>query len=174
MTVAPGTLATAPDLIEPVLGFRQWRMDDDGLRSLHEETRWVTATLDARCKLHTHPDCCAPAPACSCGIYAWYRRVPRLASACTDHLVCGAIVLWGRVELHMTGMRGQHARVVALALPLVRGRKRRVLVDAAERLSVPAVPYSSVAAVAAKEGAPVPDVLNPRRGAPARLGGPLS
>jgi hypothetical protein len=154
-------LARAPDLVEPVVGFRQWRVDGEGLRSLHIEERWTTATLESRCARHDHPGECAPMPRCCCGIHAWYRRVPRLASAGTWDLVCGAVVLWGRIELHRTGMRGQFATIVALALPLSRARKRRALVDVARVLGVPAVPYAAVPAVAAAHGLPVPDALKP-------------
>ena len=59
-------------------------------------------------------------------------------------------------------MRGKHARIVALELPLLAGRKRRAVIEAAERLGVPAVPHrvaegdrsgarSGAAAVAAPE-----------------------
>lgn len=152
---------SAPDLIEPVLGFRQWRVSRDGLRSLHCDERWTSATMEARCLVGTHPDDEAPVPECQCGLHAWYRRTPRLASAATADLVCGAVVLWGRIELHAQGMRGQYARIVALALPLHRGAKRRALADAARRLRVPAVPYGEMAALAARAGSPVPDLLKP-------------
>jgi hypothetical protein len=161
MSVAPWPGAVAPDLIEPVLGFRQWRVDAGGLRSLHRGDRWPAATFDASCSLGAHPPSDAPVHTCSCGVHAWYEPTPRLASAGTADLVCGAVVLWGRIELHAVGMRGEHARVVALALPLGRGAKRRALIAAAARLGVPAVPYSAVAGLGARDGAPVPDVLKP-------------
>jgi hypothetical protein len=154
-------VVAAPDLVEAVVGFRQWRVDDEGLRSLHVEERWTTATLESRCALHNHPGWPAPMPGCCCGIYAWYRRVPRLASAGTCDLVCGAVVLSGRVELHCSGMRGQFATIVALALPLSRGAKRQAVLDVARRLGVPAVPYGAVPAVACTQGLPVPDALKP-------------
>jgi hypothetical protein len=154
-------VVAAPDLIEPVVGFRQWRVDAQGLKSLHVEERWTTATLESRCVLDNHPGGSAPVPGCCCGVYAWYRRVPRLASAGTCDLVCGAVVLWGRIELHCSGMRGQFATIVALALPLTGAAKRQAVVDVARRLGVPAVPYRAIPGVAATRGLPVPDVLKP-------------
>ena len=151
----------APDLIEPVLGFRQWRLDGDGLRSVHVDQRWTCRSVEATCRARAHPGRPAPVSGCTCGIYAWYRRVPRLASAGTDDLVSGAVVLWGAVELHHDGMRAQRAEVVALALPPWAGRKRRRLVDVAEALGVPAVPYRAVPAVGRRRGRPVPDDLRP-------------
>jgi hypothetical protein len=154
--------APAPDLIEPILGFRQWRLCGDSLLSAHCAEPWPSATLTARCLHGRHPGVPAPVPECCCGIYAWYRRTPRMASAGTADMVCGAIVMWGRVELHPIGMRGQYAQIVALALPLGRGSKRRALQRVAERLYVPVVPYSDVDDVAAAHGAPVPDFMKPR------------
>jgi hypothetical protein len=151
----------APDLIEPVLGFRQWRLDGGGLRSLHVDQRWTARTLDAACRARSHPGRPAPAAGCSCGIHAWYRRVPRLASAATADLVSGAVVLWGAIELHHDGMRAEHAEVVALALPAAPGRKRRRLVEVADALGVPAVPYRTVPAVGRHRGRPVPEDLRP-------------
>jgi hypothetical protein len=162
MTTEQRHLDAAPDLIDAVMGFRQWRVDRDGLQSLHVDHRWTAATIESRCTRDEHPHDSAPMPGCCCGIHAWYRRVPRLASACTADLVSGAVVLWGRIELHPTGMRGQFARIVALALPLSRGSKRQTLVDVARALGVPAVPYAAVPAVAATQGLAVPDVLKPK------------
>ena len=98
--------------------------------------------------------------------------MPRLGSAGTSDLVSGAVVLWGHLELHTLGMRGEYARIVALALPIGCGHKRRALVEAADRLDVPAVPYRAVPAVAAREGRPIPDALKPRAAPGRRPGSP--
>ena len=60
-----------------------------------------------------------PAKDCTCGVYAYYDPCPRTASAATADLIGGAAVLWGRIEAHMYGLRGTHARIVALELPAV-------------------------------------------------------
>jgi hypothetical protein len=57
--------------------------------------------------------------------------------------------------MHATGMRAEHARVLALELPLSRGRKRRGVVEVAERLGVPAVRHRELKAVAAEHGSPL-------------------
>ena len=67
----------------------------------------------------------APDAGCVCGLYELFaparsRGRERLA------VVHGAVVLWGRIELHRLGMRAEYARIVALALPNSRRR------DAAE------------------------------------------
>jgi hypothetical protein len=155
----------APDLIEPVIGFRQWRMAGEGLLSIGCDERWPEATLVARCRAGAnsgaHPDQVAPVLDCSCGMHAWYEPCPRTASAATRDWVAGAVAMWGAIELHGSGMRAQHCRIVALALPLSRWGKRERLVDMARRLGVPAVCHRDLKIVAARHGAPVPVGLRP-------------
>jgi hypothetical protein len=147
----------APDLIHAVIGFRQWRLDQHGLLSLTRNHRWRGRDCVAECPAHDP----APVNDCACGIYAWYDPCPRTGSA-SDY-VSGAVVLWGRVELHATGMRARNARLVALALPLSRWAKRRRVVALAEYLSVPAVPHRALRHVALARGRPVPSDLRPPR-----------
>jgi hypothetical protein len=163
---------SAPDLVHPVIGFRLWRMDDAGLRSLYHDERWSRGRQTARCAAgavaaHDEP---APAHRCTCGIYAWYEPCPRLAWTGSDSLVAGAVTMWGRIELHGTGMRAQHVMVVALALPLSHGAKRRRIVSVAEALEAETVPARGLVAAAGRHGAPVPGELKPRF-APAPAGG---
>jgi hypothetical protein len=155
---------TAPDLVHPVIGFRLWRVDDAGLRSLYHDERWSRGRQTARCAAgrlaeHAEP---SPAHSCTCGIYAWYEPCPRLAWAGSDSLVGGAVVLWGQIELHGTGMRAQHVMVVALALPLTHGAKRRRIASVADALEAEAVPARRLAAIAKRHGQPVPCQLKPR------------
>jgi hypothetical protein len=155
---------TAPDLVHPVIGFRLWRIDDAGLRSLYHDERWSRGRQTARCaagRLAEHDEP-SPAHTCTCGLYAWYEPCPRLAWAGSDSLVGGAVVLWGQIELHGTGMRAQHVMIVALALPLTHGAKRRRIVSVADSLEAEAVPARRLAAVANRHGEPVPYELKPR------------
>jgi hypothetical protein len=150
----------APDLIHPVVGYRQWRVQDGELRSVHTLDRWKPGTMTALCRAGDHAEP-APVTACSCGLYARYTPFARTASAGTPDLVAGAVVLWGRLELHAHGMRAQHASIVALALPILPGPKRRRVVDAARALGVPAVPARRLRQVAERQGAPVPKWMRP-------------
>jgi hypothetical protein len=84
-----------------------------------------------------------------------------MASAGTPDFVAGAVVVWGRVEVHATGMRAEHARIVGLEQPLTYGGKRRQLDTVAEHLSVPVVPHSRLAAVAMAHGLPLDPRLRP-------------
>jgi hypothetical protein len=157
-------MLAAPDLIEPVIGFRQWRLRDDRLCSPFRDEPWDDVELHAGCD-HGHAAAEIPAAGCGCGVYAFYDQPPRSASPAPD-LVAGAVVLWGALQLHGGGMRASHARIVGLALPPTHGRKRRRLLAAAAYLEVPAVPFRQLRALAARHGRELPASLRPRRRMP--------
>ena len=102
-----------------------------------------------------------PGSECVCGIYAVFapeslRRRDRLSR------VSGAVVVWGRLEVHEAGMRAESARIVALALP--GGRHRgpdRIVSGLAQQLGVQAVPARHIEAAALVHGDPLPPVLLP-------------
>jgi hypothetical protein len=153
--------ADAPDLVRAVIGFRQWRLRDGGLCSLHADDRWGRGLQTARCLGEAAHDAPAPQNECTCGFYAWYSPTPRTASAATADLVAGAVAMWGHVELHAHGMRAQHAMIVALALPFSWGAKRRRLVKVANALEVPTVPARKLKAAALEHGDVVPRSMRP-------------
>jgi hypothetical protein len=154
-------MGAAPDLVRPVIAFRQWRLADDGLRSLRAHEHWGRGALTAHCRADVPHDGPAPQSGCSCGFYAWYAPRPRTAAAGTADLVNGAVAMWGHVELHAHGLRAQHAMVVALALPLLPGPKRRRVGDAARALEVEAVPARRLRAVAREHGDEIPKAMRP-------------
>ena len=150
----------APDLVEPLIGYRQWRIDETALWSPFKTYRWGRGVNSARCPLdapHVDPP---PGHECVCGIHAWYRPCPRLGYA-TPGLVAGAVAMWGAVELHPTGLRAQHAAIVALVLPLAHTAKRRRLVEIADALEVEAVPARRLTDVALEHGLPIGPELAP-------------
>jgi len=153
----------APDLIEPLVGYRQWRLHDDALWSPFVDFRWRRGVNTARCGVAPgHPD---PPPGhdCVCGIHAWYRPCPRFGYATPD-FIGGVVALWGAIELHPTGVRAQHAAVVALALPLSHTPKRRRVIGVAASLEVETVPARHLTDVAAHHGCPVTPELVPTAG----------
>jgi len=162
MTNLPDPTPPAPDLIDPIVGYRQWRLARNTLVSLFNDTSWQRHQLSARCDGGDHHPECVPDHLCSCGIYAYYDPCPRTASATRD-LVAGAVILWGRVELHATGLRAEHARVVALELPLSLGAKRRSVIGVADQLGVPAVPHRKLKPIAHQHGVPLDSSLRPPR-----------
>jgi hypothetical protein len=152
----------APDLAVALVGFRQWRLATGGLESVYGGASWPAGCLTARCD-RGHCDEEVPVKECTCGVYAYYDPCPRTASAATPDLIGGAIVVWGRIEAHMYGMRGKHARVVALELPLSRGRKRRAVIETSERLGVPAVPHRLLKGIALEHGEVLAPALRPKK-----------
>ncbi|HYM57378.1 MAG TPA: hypothetical protein VES79_05390, partial [Solirubrobacteraceae bacterium] len=101
----------------------------------------------------------APDPGCVCGIYALFTPHrpggrERLA------LVRGAVVLWGRIELHQRGMRAEFARIVALALPSSR-RNADAVAQVAELLDVEAVRERDLPVAALAYGEPLEPTLIP-------------
>ena len=150
----------APDLVEPLVGYRHWRLHDGTLRSPFVEFEWTRGVNTARCDVGAGHADCAPGHGCVCGLHAWYRPCPRLGYASPD-LVGGAVALWGEVELHPTGMRAQYAAIVAVVLPLAHTAKRRRVVEAADRLEVEAVPARQLASVALHHGALLPAGMAP-------------
>ena len=158
----PGEMP-APDLVQPVIGYRLWRLgDDDALYSPYVEERWQRGVHTATCRAeradHDEP---APGPDCSCGLHAWYEPCPTLSWAATRHLVAGAVALWGDIELHPFGMRAERGMVLALALPPWSGTKPRRITELAAMLDVEAVPARRLEAVARRHGAPIPPGLAP-------------
>ena len=165
-------LFNAPDLIQPVVGFRKWLLVGDELLSPLARTSWGAAPMRARCMPrpsgvgrngHKVPPHAGPAPDpdCACGLYALFAP-HRLWGPQGPGLVPGAVVLWGRIEVHDGGMRAKCARIVALALPSFYSPSGKAAVRrVAERLGVEAVPARQLQAAAQRHGRPLPAALLP-------------
>jgi hypothetical protein len=153
-------VSAAPDLIEPVVAFRAWRVLEDRLLSPYIPCRWQGRVMHATCYPANrsltfgrgwlgapHQ---SPHPACKCGIYGYHR--PGAQGYFGEwEWVEGIVTVWGRIEAHADGLRAEHARVEALA-----GQPR-----IAGRLGVEMVAREDLAAAAAAYGAPLPPSLLP-------------
>jgi hypothetical protein len=164
-------VAAAPDLIEPVVGFRKWRVVRDHLTSPYIPLRWDRAVVRARCfpanrsllfgqgwldEPHS-----APHPSCRCGIYAWHRLPPAGAVPDPDRAF-GVVVLWGRIEVHEDGMRAEHAAIRALGFsPGLGERHRSGMRSIAGRLGVELVEERALVEAARRYGSPVPREVLP-------------
>ena len=162
----------APDLLEPVVGFRAWRIIEDRLYSPYIPVRWPERVHHARCypanrallfgdgwleEPHGSPH-----PACKCGIYADHRPVTDRYFGEFDW-AAGIVTVWGRVEVHADGLRAEHAEVRALAIkPGWSARRADGVRRVAAALGVPAVLEGDLEAVAGGLGAPIPPSLLPR------------
>jgi hypothetical protein len=161
----------AEHAIRPIIGYREWMLIGDEIVSPLARTPWDAGPMRAEClpgcrsacglwrmaSAHAGP---APDPGCVCGVYAQFRPQrswgrERLA------LVRGAVVLWGRIELHRLGMRAEFARIVTLALPSSH-RHADVVVHVAELLDVEAVRARDLPAATLAYGQPLEPTLIPR------------
>jgi hypothetical protein len=106
----------------PVVGFRAWSVDVDGLRGVR--AMWTSPTFEATCeglfgpridREVPHTDgTCGPPP---CGIYATHEVEALLASGLTDNLpdlAVGMVALSGKVVEHEHGYRAQIATISSI------------------------------------------------------------
>ena len=153
-------MTAAPDLVEPVVAFRAWRILDDRLLSPYIPCRWDGRVMHATCYpanrtltfgrgwLNTPHG--SPHRACRCVIYAYHRPGAQQYFGEWEW-VEGIVTVWGRIEAHADGLRAEHARVEALA-----GRP-----DIARALGADVVERGELRDAAARYGAPLPPSLLP-------------
>lgn len=163
--------ASAPDLIEPVVGFRKWRLVRDRLSSPFIPLRWEEAEAHAECfpanrtllfgKGWLDQPHRAPHPDCKCGIYAYHRPPSRGPIPYLDRIT-GIVALWGKIEVHRDGMRAEHARIGALAYLADLGRDHEQRVRSiADGLGVDVVEQSELALAAQDYGRRLPAEMIP-------------
>ncbi|MGE3858279.1 MAG: hypothetical protein AB7G21_15100 [Dehalococcoidia bacterium] len=167
-------MSAAPDLAAPVIGYRAWRVLGGKLLSPYIPCRWEGRTLHAACfdanrrlfapKVRAgwlaEPHV-SPHPACQCGIYAYHR--PGVQGYYGEWLWTeGLLSCWGRIEAHAQGLRAEHGRIEALALPPRNDPERRAAVEAvAAELDIPLVARDELEDLAASLGGPLPTTLLP-------------
>jgi hypothetical protein len=71
--------------------------------------------------------------------------------------VAGAVVAWGRLEVHANSFRAEYAKPVAV----IRGPNERMCHEVARRYSCALVPIEDVEEVARRYGTGVPEGLRP-------------
>jgi len=114
---APADGVEAPDLIDPVVAFRNWRVVDGRLRSVYEPVYWLDPMQRADCRAEHrgHPPHDAPASGCTCGIYASHQ--PDYEFPTVDYRgVSGIVTAWGNIEVHADGIRAEWVQVEALSI----------------------------------------------------------
>lgn len=180
-----------PVFSECVIGFRAWGAD--GNQQLWPMTRhrrpWVPGINTARCECRTssslrfewtwqdgrrvlEPAAAHEAPdeECSCGLYSlrrprreWFVR-PELS---VPPRVIGAVASWGRMQVHDSGFRAEHACVIAIARHHAAAREAvQELARIASRYRVELVFVDELKDAAARYGSPLPELLGATVSAP--------
>lgn len=147
-----------------VVGYRVWRIGDDGdLRSyvaVHPDgaTVWTPGDVTARCE-RGHE---APAIGCSCGLHAAYEPPDpcRDGGFGANQAVYGAIACWGEIDTTSTDFRAQHARIVCLAFWRMQTWHHTELIRSSARAhGVPCVELDELAGMAHEHGDEIPRAL---------------
>jgi hypothetical protein len=154
-----------PDLIEPIVGFRNWRIFRTGpgageLSSPYLPVVWSEPVVRAECRRWRTPEDllrephAAPHPDCACGIRAY--EAPQTHFSQVDYrAVSGIVTLWGRIEIDRGDMRAELARVEALGVYRRWSRRQQDSVrEVASNLGVDIVDLHDLDAAAASYGAP--------------------
>ncbi|MEA2172318.1 MAG: hypothetical protein QOF76_5618 [Solirubrobacteraceae bacterium] len=106
---------------ECVVGYRYWSVVRDTLEPISVGPAWRPGVNTAIChaKTTTAERHAAPASGCDCGLYARHAipPPPHQAWAPGKTYVLGAVAAWGNLEVHRSGLRAEHAQILALASP---------------------------------------------------------
>jgi len=117
-----------PDYISPIIGYRVWKWEKTGLKSLCGE-RWKPSQLLAArcrasavvgtiaCRVEGHDSHDAPQAKCTCGVYASKSLEQLLTTGYAKCGIHGEVYLWGTVVEHELGWRAQFAYPKTLFLP---------------------------------------------------------
>lgn len=174
--------ASSPDLIDHILGFREWRLADrrlapvgygvetwDGGNEVHaicgvsERLRRRTGVLaympERRVPAPGFVWHEAPDPECDCGLYAWHDMPGDTPAGSGVTRVLGAIVARGAVEVHQDGFRAQFARPVLFAYGGDDDREHVRALGRRHRVAVCA--HADLRERALEFGRPVSDVVRP-------------
>jgi hypothetical protein len=159
-----------PDLIEPIVGFRNWRIFRTGpaareLSSPYLPVLWTEPVVRAECRRWRSPEDllrephAAPHPDCGCGIRAY--QAPTSHFSKVDYRgVSGIVTLWGRIEIDRGEMRAELARIEALGVYRRWGRGQKDAVrEVASNLGLDIVDLHELDVAAAGYGAPPPPSL---------------
>src|ERR1035437_8350522 len=107
-----------PDYISPIIGYRVWRWDDAGLRSLNGKAWSPRKPLAAKCGAgKAHDAHGVPQTDCTCGVYASKSLEQLLTTGYAKCGIHGEVYLWGTVVEHELGYRAQFAYPKPFVLP---------------------------------------------------------
>jgi hypothetical protein len=152
-----------PLVVEPMVGFRTWRLEGGRLRSPHHPMPdpWPLCATHAVCAAtKTGGPACRALPTvdrgCGCGLHGEYE-VTDLSEA--D--VWGAVLAWGNLVLSDQGFRSEWQRPILLAAPQPGHLPPMALQGAASAYGAGVVAIGQLESAARKYGTPAPAVIVP-------------
>lgn len=188
-------MSEAPDLLEPIIGFRLLRLESGGKlvspfwglpRQVFKRRNKAICRLRGRLSParwfaygRRHPkDDPVPSPQCGCGLYAYHTRERALEGQQTSgrpgKYVLAIARAQGTLEAYQDGFRAEELELVALAPidPAWRGPEAQ---QAAARLGIAYHPSTiQLEDVASEYGEPLPERLRPDEKAPVNRGRALA
>ena len=120
---------SVPDYISPIIGYRVWKWENTGLKSLCGERWKPSQLLAARCRASVivgpiagraeavHDAHEVPQTDCTCGVYAAKNLEHLRQFGYEGRGIHGEVYLWGTVVEHELGWRAQFAYPKSLILP---------------------------------------------------------
>lgn len=177
----------SPHVKGKVLGFRAWSLDGYQLTSVAiQSSAWKIGANEATCRRSAvglpffppgylqslglpEPEPTppperheAPQHGCECGLYAYHAPFWSMAPEGDGVSVYGAVLAWGRVQVHHDGFRAQYAEPVVLAYSRRQVYEHVNAIKAiAGEMNVPCVELDELAARAVEFGATVEQELRP-------------
>jgi preprotein translocase subunit YajC len=117
-----------PDYISPIVGYRVWRWNATGLKSLNGEPWLPGRPLAAGCRVvargtivgrtkAVHNTDELPHSDCTCGVYAAKNLAHLRQIGYQERGIHGEVYLWGAVVEHRLGWRAEFAYPKSLFLP---------------------------------------------------------
>src|SRR5579884_1748283 len=152
----------------PILGFRAWRLHAGSLWPVRDSARcsWPLGDVRASCEAwerdislgHAAP---APGQSCVCGLYA-YHELEVLERELMDGVdVWGAVLGWGRVEVHQDGFRSEWQRpVVVSGVPWHYDARRGEIREAAAQYGAVHAAWDDLDTIAREFGDPLSLLLD--------------
>ena len=150
-----------PDSAEPLLGWRVWHLDRDGLLKPIVVTGqpWMPGPNEARCHM-TDSKHRAPGRGCVCGFNALHNP-PNDFRGDAGHAI-GVIAAWGDIDIYGTGLRAQFAAVVGLLDDGAGELHSEKLRKAAAHYGVPLLAFPELREHASQFGRPASGAILPR------------
>jgi hypothetical protein len=139
-----------PDAIEPAIGYRVWKVDNNRLCSLIHHTLWLPyERMQADCRVRAHTG--VPVESCSCGFYATatfnslfdmgYTGAAGLFASGPDnvYVIAGTVKMWGKIIPGTKGWRAEFVYPEKLLIPYSLIKLGKVLSD---EYGVPFKPFN--------------------------------